>query len=511
VVLYDDVLFDYQKQASKRIAEQRRILLADQPGLGKTLEVLGALELAGLLSKPSNILILTPIINAQTTWRDSIERFVMPRYEVNLIDVSKGTAPQKVKAMGQVSEGVNIVLANHNAIDRPKEELRVSNIVDIDYDAVIIDESHMVLPIKNPRSMTNFWRGLKRIPYNSDAMRIAISGTPDRGKLENRYGTWLFLDPWKTETSKWDWLDKNFVMYEQKVARNRTVKMVGALRSRTTWTEKDKQMMIRRTKQEVLPQLPPKRYIDVELELSKAQKVAYFDKQAETKRAVFDAKMEERDNSEAMVFAIRARQLATCSWVPADDTMTPLIGGESSKLEWLLEWLSERGFIEHDEMVDNQAKVVIVSQFSMVLHWLHQELALQGIKSAILDGSVPSGKRDEIQRMFQDKASPLRIVLLSGSMGVGITLDAADDLIMLDSPYDPDRVEQIEDRVHRASNMHHVTIWNLIAKDTIDQAIAERVSERYKITRAMMDGTRGVDFARNIINLIRKDEDDNED
>ena len=287
--------------------------------------------------------------------------------------------------------------------------------------------------------------------------------------------------------------------------------MVGALRSRTTWTEKDKQMMVRRTKQEVLPQLPPKRYIDVELELGKAQKTAYFDKQAETKRAVFDAKMEERDNSEAMVFAIRARQLATCSWVPADDTMTPLIGGESSKLEWLLEWLSERGFIEHDEMADNQAKVVIVSQFSMVLHWLHQELALQGIKSAILDGSVPSGKRDEIQRVFQDKASPLRIVLLSGSMGVGITLDAADDLIMLDSPYDPDRVEQIEDRVHRASNMHHVTIWNLIAKDTIDQAIAERVSERYKITRAMMDGTRGVDFARNIINLIRKDEDDNED
>ncbi len=510
-MLYDDVLFDYQKEASKRIAEQRRILLADQPGLGKTLEVLGALELAGLLSKPSNILILTPIINAQTTWRDSIERFVMPRYDVNLIDVSKGTAPQKIKAMAQVSEGVNIVLANHNAIDRPKEELRVSNITDIDYDAVIIDESHMVLPIKNPRSMTNFWRGLKRIPYNSNAMRIAISGTPDRGKLDNRYGTWLFLDPWKTETSKWDWLEKNFVMYEQKVARNRTVKMVGALRSRTAWTEKDRQMMIRRTKQEVLPQLPAKRYIDVELDLGKAQKTAYFDKQAETKRAVFDAKMEERDNSEAMVFAIRARQLATCSWVPADETMTPLIGGESAKLDWLMEWLDERGFIEHDEMVDNQAKVVIVSQFSMVLHWLHQELALRGIKSAILDGGVPSAKRDEIQRVFQDKTSPLRIVLLSGSMGVGITLDTADDLIMLDSPYDPDRVEQIEDRVHRASNMHSVTIWNLIAKDTIDQAIAERVSERYKITRAMMDGTRGVDFARNIINLIRKDEDDNQD
>jgi SNF2 family DNA or RNA helicase len=510
-VLYDDVLFDYQKEASKRIAEQRRILLADQPGLGKTLEVLAGLELAGLLSKPSNILILTPIINAQTTWRDSIERFVMPRYEVNIIDISKGTSAQKTKAMTQTTDGVNIVIANHNAIDRPKEELRVPNVVDIDYDAVIIDESHMVLPIKNPRSMTNFWRGLKRIPYNDNAMRIAISGTPDRGKLDNRYGTWVFLDPWNTEISKWDWLEKNFVIYEQKVARHRTVKMVGALRSRTTWTEKDRKMMIRRTKQEVLPQLPPKRYVDVELELNKQQQVAYKLKEEDTKRKVFDAKIEERDNSEAMVFAIRARQLATCSWQEADGTMIPLFGGESSKLDWLLEWLDERGFIEHDDMVDNQAKVVIVSQFSMVLHWLKHELAQRDIKAMILDGSTPSAQRDEIQRVFQEKTSPLRIVLLSGSMGVGITLDAADDLIMLDSPYDPDRVEQIEDRVHRASNMHHVTIWNLIAKNTIDQAIAERVSQRYKTTRQLMDGSRGVDFGRKIIDLIRKGDDDNTD
>lgn len=510
-MLYDEVLFDYQKEASKRIAEQRRILLADQPGLGKTLEVLGALELAGLFDKPSNILILTPIVNAQTTWIDSVERFVKPRYEVNVIDISKGSATQKEKAMSQTTDGVNIVIANHNAIDRPKEELRVSNVVSIDYDAVIIDESHMVLPIKNPRSLTNFWRGLRRIPFTDNAMRIAISGTPDRGKLENRYGTWFFLDPWTTELSKWDWLEKNFVVYEQKVARNRTVKMVGALRNRNDWTAKDKQMMIRRTKQEVLPQLPPKRYVDVELELTKGQKTAYKQKQEDTKRKVFDAKMEERDNSEAMVFAIRARQLATCSWVQADETMTPLIGGESSKLDWLLEWLMERGFIEYDPMNDNQAKVVIVSQFSMVLHWLKQELALRDITAMIIDGSTPSKQRDEIQRLFQDKTSPLRIVLLSGSMGVGITLDAADDLIMIDSPYDPDRIEQIEDRVHRASNMHHVTIWNLIAKDTIDQAIAERVSERYKITRQLMDGIRGVDFGRQIIDLIRKDSNDNAD
>jgi ATP-dependent DNA helicase len=91
-------------------------------------------------------------------------------------------------------------------------------------------------------------------------------------------------------------------------------------------------------------------------------------------------------------------------------------------------------------------------------------------------------------------------------MGVGINLDAADDLIMLDSPYDPDRIEQIEDRVHRASNMHHVTIWNVIAVDSIDQAIMEKVSKRYKVTRQIMDGSRGIEFGRDVIARIMKEE-----
>ena len=114
MTLFDEVLYDYQKVAAKRIQETRRILLADQPGLGKTLEVLAALELDGLFERPTTILIASPIVNAQTTWRDSIERFVGSRYKVNLLDVSKGTAKAKEKALVNWSaDKVNIILANH--------------------------------------------------------------------------------------------------------------------------------------------------------------------------------------------------------------------------------------------------------------------------------------------------------------------------------------------------------------------------------------------------------------
>lgn len=497
--IYNGVLFDYQKLAAKRIQEQRAVLLADQPGLGKTLEVLGALELDGLFDKVSNILILTPIINAQTTWRDSIERFVRPHYDwIELLDVSKGSASKKAKVLSNVRNRVNIVLANHDALAFTKSGLRVVGIAELCYDAVIIDESHIVLPIKNQRQPTQFWKGLQALQFSDNAIRVAVSGTPDRGKLENRYGTWKFLHP-REVPSRWEWLEQNFFITEQKVSRTRTVKATSGIKSKDAWLAKDKQWMIRRTKQEVLPQLPPKRYVDVELELTEEQKIAYFDQQTKSTLAMQEAMDAEKNSPEAMLFALRARQLSDCIWDASSEPRVPVVGAGSAKLDWLISWLDERGFIVRDALADNSAQVVIVSQFSKVLHWLREELNARGIDSRVLDGGVSDTNRTNIQREFQ--SGECRIVLLSGSMGVGINLDRADDLIMFDSPYDPDRIEQIEDRVHRASSNHHVTIWNLIAVDTLDQAIMEKVSKRYKTTRELMDGSRGIEFARKVLEL----------
>jgi SNF2 family DNA or RNA helicase len=499
--LVSDVLFGYQVEAAERIFEKKKVLLADQPGLGKTLEVLGGLELAGLFSRSSRILILTPLINAQTTWIDSIERFINPRYATALIDLSSGTAKKKNERAQLVTNLPTFYVANHNAIDKVKGGFRV-DLTGILWDAVIVDESHMVLPITGTKE-TNFWQGLESLKIGSETIRVAVSGTPDRGKLENRYGTWRFLYPEIVRFNRYKWLEKHFWMVEQRVSRSRTIKVPAGIRDERQWLLYDKDWMIRRTKNEVLTELPAKRYVDVELELSEKQRLNYFVAQMDYEKALRDRSEAEPGGSEAMIFALRSRQLAVCDWVQEDNKALPVVGGESAKLEWLVEWLTERGFIEQDAMLDNTAKVVIVSQFSKVLEWLRAELALINVHAEILDGSTKASRRIEIQREFQD--GDLRIVLLSGSMGVGINLDAADDLIMLDSPYDPDRIEQIEDRVHRASNMHSVTIWNLLAVNTIDQAIAEKVSSRYRITRKLLDGTRGIDFARKVIATIYKE------
>jgi SNF2 family DNA or RNA helicase len=74
---------------------------------------------------------------------------------------------------------------------------------------------------------------------------------------------------------------------------------------------------------------------------------------------------------------------------------------------------------------------------------------------------------------------------------------------MFDLPYDPDVVEQVEDRVHRASRNHQVTIWNLLAVGSVDQVVAKKLNTRYFVTRYSMDGRRGIDFEKKVLEKIR--------
>lgn len=370
------------------------------------------------------------------------------------------------------------MVANHDALATTAKGSRVPALFEPYWSAIAIDESHLVLPIVKPNNKTNFWRGLEKLKVHDskESMRIAISGTPDRGKLEYRYGTWRFMAPSQVGKSHWSWLQDKFNVYDQKVSRTRTVKKVGSLKNPFDWAELDRNLIIRRTKEEVLPQLPPKSYHFIELLMDKEQREAY--KEAER------LAMADPQPTALLVFSTIARQLATYA------------GSHSNKLDWLLEWMAERGYTED---LGLNGKVVISSQYVKTLKWFKEQLAKHGVHAELLTGDLTPAQRASVQNRFQDPNDSLRVVLLSGTMGVGITLDTADDLIMLDLPYDPDKLEQIEDRIHRASNMHKVSIWHLLSRHTIDMAIAEVSTTRRLTTRSLLDGARGVDFSRKVV------------
>lgn len=490
--LYESVLFDYQRVAVDRMVEARKILLADQPGLGKTVEVLASLEHAGLFDDPDvNILILSPVVAVQSAWRDSIEKWITPSHDIELVDLSTGSTAKRVarleKSVVEDQDRARVVIANHAVLEWDKRKgARMQPLFGLMWDAVIIDESHMVLPITSDKP-TKFWNGLSRLSTTNDAFRIAVSGTPDRGKLENRFGTYKFIRPDLYRQSRWAWLEQNFWITDKRVSRSRVIKAVGPLKSKRDWFIEEDLLLVRRTKAEVLKDLPAKQYNFVEVELYPEQRSDYMDQLHAMVDEQLQAEDDGRDTAASMIFALRARQIASCQWRDG----VPVVGGKSAKLDWLLEWLAER----------EKVKVVVCSQFSQVLRWLQSELVNAGYSVGLLDGSVSVAGRASVQREFQD--GDLQVCLISGRMGVGITLDASDDLIMFDLPYDPDVLEQVEDRVHRASRNHQVTIWNLLAVGSLDQVVAQKLNRRYVVTRGSMDGRRGVDIERNVLEKIR--------
>lgn len=498
-----DILWEKQKEAVAFIVDRRRVLLADQPGSGKTLMSLAALEADGCFTN-GKVLILAPKFPAKTTWlKDHVMKFVAPT-GVNVYDLTSGTAEAKNERLQEVQTPA-VIVANHDALAiSPNGERRVPRIFDHKYDAIVIDESHRVLPTTSDAryDMTQFWRGLSRLDIHQQALRIAVSGTPDRSKLENRYGTLKFLFP-EVYTSHKHWMFTNFVMEARTIrlpgGRTKDIVVPQRLRAPHEWVSRDQLYLIRRTKAEIQEGRSPKQYINVTLDMAKPQRKAYMDMM----KGYFSG---ESKMTPAIV-ALRSRQLAISSGWDFDSNS---IGDSfsSTKFEWLVEWLEARGYLDTQTMSQDDFvspnKVVVASSFVATLNWLKRELNKLGVQAEILDGSTSQTQRAAIQSAFQDPKNPLSVVLISMNMGVGIDLDMADDLVFFDVPYSSDDAEQVEDRIDRLSRIHRVTIWWLLSNDSIDLAIAGENNDRFNLSRELLDGSRGVDFAREILASLRR-------
>jgi len=493
-----EMLWEPQKTAVDFMVAKRRTLLADQPGSGKTLMSLAALEGSGAFNDGIT-LILAPKFPAKTTWlQGHIEKYV-PKH-VNIYDLTSGSAEKKNERIESVVAPA-IIVANHDALSvAPGGKRRVPNLFLPTFTHIVIDESHRVLPTATDQryQYTQFWRGLSLITLAEKAFRLAVSGTPDRSKLENRYGTLKFLFP-EVYKSHQHWLATNFNLEARTIrlpgGRTKDLIIPVSLRAPLEWISRDALYLIRRTKAEIQAGRPAKQYINVILDMNKPQRTAYFDYWREHLASQGTA-----NPLSPAVYALRARQLAITSGWQAEGIGESF---SSSKFDWLEEWLEERGYMDPDFVSPQPSKVVVASSFRATLAWLQRELAKRGVRAEILDGSVKETDRSRIQAEFQDHDSKLRVVLLSMTMGVGIDLDAADDMVFFDVPYSSDDAEQVEDRIDRLSRQHRMTIWWLMSNETIDLAIAETNGDRFKIQRELLDGSRGVEYARQVLASLR--------
>jgi Zierdtviridae DNA helicase len=516
----------YQRVAAAFVAKAGSCLIADQPGLGKTIELLAGVQEANPDAETRWHLVFAPVIAVSAVWPGEIEHWCGAQNAVAF--PIRGTAAERHERLDEAlsaelhARDVYVIANLEMARIAPelnrkgKPEFHVRNahypeLFEREWDTIVVDESHRAL-IKSGKP-TQVRSGLSKLAARQ---RIALSGTPMRGKPEQLWGTLNWLRP-DVYTSYWKWVAQYWEIFATKFSGyNLGEFQIGG---EDRLADDLKPIMLRRTKKEVLPELPDKLYAGtylipgdnesphgVWLELTEPQRKRYAKFVAEG-----TVKLPGGWVIANGVLAERTRQLQLAASMGDMDGEQYVPAMPSPKFEWLVEFLDECGLVDREQrkvsyskaqrpaVPDDDRRVIVASYSTALLNLYAAELAKLDVPVHLLTGETRERDRAAMQIDFQSEHPCKRVFLLNSKAGgVALTLDMADDLVMLDESTIPDEDEQVEDRAHRTSRMHQLTIHKLRMLETIEEEVAWIAASRADVQRYIMDGARGIEYARNV-------------
>lgn len=530
----------YQTLFPAFVREVGPAFIADQPGTGKTAMMLAAIveavvarRQAKLDNTPVRVLVVAPSKALRATWMHEIKKWLADLdVWVAVADAEEGSGETRERLIEEFNKrrsvrDIEFLLVNPE-MARVKSECPTHMckgndpqcahkgqhrkipahpaLFESDWDVQILDETHKVMMNANERagSASQVGIGLQKLPMSADGVRMAASGTPFKGKPRRFWTVLHWLRPDKY-TSQGRYNETYFESEADSWARS-GVRYTEVVREdmRPQYEAELGRIMVRRTKAELRAinpawAPPEKIHVPVVLEMEPRQKRAYDQMVAGAFAEIEGGSLMANGILAEMT---RLKQFASAfGKLDEEGTFAPAL--PSNKWSWIKNvFLADRGILDGDD--ENPIKVVIASQFVALLDLFAAELRKLKVPFHYITGTTKNV--DAIKDRWQSdyRAGDPRVMLLSTTAGgVSLTLDAADDLVEVDETFVPDDQEQVEDRVHRTSRTdHQVTIYHLTSKDTIDQAIYHGNMSTDEAQKRLLDGRRGVQFAR----LIAKGE-----
>ncbi|HEY8312597.1 MAG TPA: SNF2-related protein [Candidatus Baltobacteraceae bacterium] len=426
-------------------------ILADDMGLGKTVQTL-----AHVLVEKNNHRLRKPVLIVAPTsvvenWRSEAARFA-PELRVLTLH-----GPDRAARHGEI-ERAHIVLTSYALLLRDQETLLAQ-----EWHIVVLDEAQA---IKNPHAkLTKVAARLKA------EQRLALTGTPIENNLDELWSLCTFVMPGLLDT-------------RQRFTRvfRTPIEKLGDVERRSLLAARLRPFMLRRTKDQVAPQLPEKTEIVQRVELTGKQRDLY-----ETVRlAMHDRvrrEVETRGFARSRIVVLDA--LLKLRQVCCDPRLVRLAAGarvtQSAKLELLLELLPE--------MLEEGRRVLLFSQFTSMLDLIKPELHKLRIPFVELRGDT----KDRITPVarFQNREVPLFLVSLKAG-GTGLNLTAADTVIHYDPWWNPAVERQATDRAHRIGQEQHVFVYKFITVGTVEERIAEMQARKGALAEALLDANADV-------------------
>jgi SNF2 family DNA or RNA helicase len=430
--------------------------LADDMGLGKTVQVLALLEQrreqrSG--ERPSLIVVPKSLV---FNWKQEAARFA-PR-----LRVLDHTGVMRRRG-GEHFDDYDLVLTTYGTLRRDAVDFK-----DLRFDYVILDEAQS---IKNADSVSAKAARLLQADH-----RLALSGTPVENHLGELWSLFEFLNP--------GMLGKSSVFKLTQAAWRSPDEETRRLLSHIL-----RPFLLRRTKQQVLTDLPPKVEQTLYCELDRKQRKLY-DELREHYRASLTQHIDRsgiaRSKIQILEALLRLRQAAIHPGL-LDAQRT---GDSSAKLDVLMPRLLE--------VLEEGHKTLVFSQFTSMLAILREHLDAAGIDYAYLDGRTRD-REARVTRFQTDPTCKLFLISLKAG-GHGLNLTAAQYVFLLDPWWNPAIEAQAIDRAHRIGQVNRVFAYRLIARDTIE----EKVLELQSVKRDLADAIVGADSGP-IGNLSRDD------
>jgi len=450
-------LRDYQKEglAWLQFLREQNLsgILADDMGLGKTAQTLAHLLLekeAGRLDRPALIVLPTSLI---FNWKHEAARFAPDLSVLSL------HGPERKGRFAEIP-GHDVILTTYPLLWRDADAL-----MQYSYHLLILDEAQTV---KNVQS-----RGAEAVRKIATRHRLCLTGTP----LENHLG-----ELW----SQFDFLLPGFLGGGRQFARHwRTpIEKQNDGRRRELLARRIRPFILRRKKEDVAQELPPKTIIVRNVELEGGQRDLY-----ETVRAAMDVKVRDEiaskgfSRSQIVILDALLKLRQVCCDPRLVKAGSARKVKERAKLDLLMAMLPE--------LVDEGRRILVFSQFTSMLALIEEELRAISLDYALLTGDT--NDREAPIRSFQAGEVPIFLISLKAG-GVGLNLTAADTVIHYDPWWNPAVENQATDRAHRLGQDKPVFVYKLIVSGSIEEKILALQERKAELAAGILSEDRGIEL-----------------
>ena len=415
--------------------------LADDMGLGKTVQALAAI----LLRAPDGPTLIIAPTSVMMNWEDEAKRFAPT---LSVLHFADGDRKKKIGNLAPF----DIMICSYGLLQTEAELLTT-----VQWQTIVLDEAQAIKNKQTKRS-----KAAMALQAN---FRIITTGTPIENHLGELWNLFRFINPGLL--GSYEGFKKKFAIpiekYNDKEAARRLKKLIQPF-------------ILRRLKQDVLQELPSRTEVTMQVEMS-PEESAMYEAQRQQALEVIAGEDNAQGGQHMQVLAEITRLRRFCC---NPQLVVPDLALASSKLKVFTNIVQE--------LLENNHKALVFSQFVGHLSLLRERLDSLGISYQYLDGSTPVKQRTKRVKDFQSGKGDLFLISLKAG-GSGLNLTAADYVIHMDPWWNPAVEDQASDRAHRIGQQRPVTVYRLVVKGTIEEKIVALHKTKRDLADNLLDGS----------------------